>query len=71
MIVAIQAVRAAIRDVQVHPAVVIEVAGGNAEAPPFIRDAGARGDVREGQIVIVPEERGARRFNATTHASNH
>ena len=65
MIVPVQTVRSVIGHVEIGPAVVIEVARCNSEAPASVRDAGAIGDVREREVVIVAEERGARRRLAT------
>ena len=61
MIVAIETVGSVVRDVQIRPAVVVDVARRHAEAPPSVGHAGAIGDVREPEIAIVEEERGARR----------
>ena len=45
----------------IGPAVVVVVGHGAAESPAVVGDAGFGGDVGEGAVVIVVEERGVRR----------
>jgi hypothetical protein len=52
------AVGSPIGHVEVGPAVVVEIAAGDAERPPLVGHAGAAGDVGESEVAIVPEERG-------------
>jgi hypothetical protein len=58
VIVAIEAILANVGDVNVGPAVVVEVSDGDACAPAVVGDAGLGGDIGEGAVVIVAEERG-------------
>ena len=59
MIVAVKTVLAKIGDVEIRPAIVVEVAHSNTESPPLIRDASVASDVGERSIVIVVKQHGA------------
>ena len=54
----VEAVFADVGDVDVGPAVVVKVGDGHASAPAIVGDTGLGGDVSEGAVVIVAEERG-------------
>src|ERR1051326_3432654 len=55
------AILAKIRDVDIWPAVVIEIGDGDSEAPAFVRDSRLFGHVSEGTVAIVVEQHGSRR----------
>ena len=57
----IQAVLAHVRNINVGPAIVIEVRNGHAGTPTIVGDAGLGGDIGERAVVIVVKECRVRR----------
>src|ERR1700730_3295900 len=58
VIVAIEAILAKVRDVDIRPAIVIEICDGYSEAPALVGDSGFFGHVSEGTVTIVVEQHG-------------
>jgi hypothetical protein len=67
MVVVIEAILAEVADIDVRPSVVVVVGDGGADSPTVISNAGLRGHVGEGAIVIVVKERSVGRSRLAGH----
>ena len=63
MIVFVQAILAVVGDVQIRPAIIVEVTHGTAVSPAAVRHSGFFRHVRKRAVVIVSKERRMWRFS--------
>src|SRR6185437_5241832 len=59
MVIAVQSVSSGhIRDVEIRPAIVVEISNGHSNTPSIVRDPRLSGDVGKRAVVIVTKQRG-------------
>ena len=61
MIVAIEPILSPVRDVDIRPAIVVEIGNGHAHAPAIVLNTRVRSHIRERPIVVVVEQSSMRR----------